>query len=445
MLVTKKHLTRRTMLRGMGTSLALPLLDAMVPASTALAQTAAKPSLRLGFIYFPHGAVESKWTPAGNGSAGTAATAKIAEFGEILKPLDKYKAMTTVFSNIDNQAPLGPVHALSPGTWLSCVHPAISQEAHGGTTVDQIAAEHIGQDTPLPSLEVATENHGGGGFCDRDYGCSYSGTISFRTPTTPLPMEVDPRKLFIRLFGQGDNAAERARLSQQYGSLLDMVAEEAKDLQRILGPSDKAMLSDYLESVHEIERRIQKMEARDLSKVNIPDAPREGAMAFDERINLMFDLVALAYQANMTRVFTFMVAAEVSGQTYNHIGVPDAFHPLSHHNNEQAKMDRLAKVQTYHTQVFAKFLDKLAKMPDGDGTMLDHSLFLYGSNMANSNAHNHYPLPTAIVGGWKTWKGGQHIVPPAQTPLANVLLTLLDRAGIPQEKLGNSTGKLLEV
>jgi hypothetical protein len=446
MFVTKKHLTRRTVLRGVGTAVALPLLDAMIPARTALAETAAKPSLHLGFVYFPHGAVQSKWTPTVEGAgAAPAGATKIAEFGEILKPLDKYKAMTTVFSNIDNQAPLGPVHALSPGTWLSCVHPAISQEAHGGTTVDQIAAQHIGQDTPLPSLEVATENHGGGGFCDRDYGCSYSGTISFRTPTTPLPMEVDPRKLFIRLFGQGDNAADRARLSKQYASLLDMVGEEAKDLQRVLGPSDKAMLSDYLESVREIERRIQKMEARDLSKVSIPDAPKEGAMAFDERINLMFDLVALAYQANMTRVFTFMIAAEVSGQTYNHIGVPDAFHPLSHHNNEQAKMDRLAKVQAYHTQVFAKFLDKLAKMPDGDGTMLEHSLFLYGSNMANSNAHNHYPLPTAIVGGWKTIKGDQLITPPEQTPLANVLLTLLDRSGILQEKLGNSTGKLLEV
>ncbi|MBV9745281.1 MAG: DUF1552 domain-containing protein, partial [Acidobacteriia bacterium] len=359
--------------------------------------------------------------------------------------LDKYKSMTTVISNLDNQAPLGPVHALSPGTWLSCVHPAISQEAHGGTTIDQIAAQHIGQDTPLPSLEVATENHGGGGFCDRDYGCSYSGTISFRTPSTPLPMEVDPRKLFIRLFGQGDNAAERARLSKQYSSLLDMVSEEASDLQRVLGPSDRAALSDYLESVREIERRIQKMEARDLSHVNIPDAPSEAAQPFDQRINLMFDLVGLAYQANMTRVFTFMMAAEVSGQTYPFIGVPDAFHPLSHHNNEQAKMERLAKVQTYHTQVFAKFLDKLAKMPDGDGTMLEHSLFLYGSNMSNSNAHNHYPLPISIVGGWKTVKGGQHLTAPEHTPLANALLTFLDRTGIPQDKLGDSTGKLLEV
>jgi hypothetical protein len=437
MFVTKKHLTRRTVLRGAGTALALPLLDAMIPAGTALADTVANPTPHLGFIYFPHGAVQDKWTPKGQG--------KIEEFGEILNPLDKYKSMTTVFSNIDNQAPLGPVHALAPGTWLNCVHPAISQDPHAGTTADQIAAQHIGQDTPLPSLEVAMENHGGGGFCDRDYGCSYAATISFRTPTTPLPMEVDPRKLFMRLFGQGDNAGERVRLSHQYASLLDLVGGEAKDLERVVGPSDKAMLSDYLESVREIERRIQKMEARDLSKVNIPDAPKQGALPFNERIGLMFDLVALALQANMTRVFSFMMAAEVSGQTYNFIGVPDAFHPLSHHNNEQAKMDRLAKVQAYHTQVFAKFLDKLAKMPDGDGTMLDHSLFLYGSNMANSNAHNHYPLPTVLVGGWKTVKGGQHIVPPERTPLANVLLTLLDRLGIPQEKLGDSTGELMEV
>jgi hypothetical protein len=437
MFITRKHLTRRTVLRGVGTAIALPLLDAMIPAGTALAQTAAKATPHVGFIYFPHGAVEAQWTPTGEGQIG--------EFRDILKPLEKYKSLTTVFSHIDNQAPLGPVHALSPGTWLSCVHPAISQDAHGGTTIDQIAAQHIGQDTPLPSLEVATENHGGGGFCDRDYGCSYSGTISFRSPTTPLPMENDPRKLFIRLFGQGDNAEERARLSKQYASLLDMVGGEVKQLQRVVGPSDNAMLSDYLESIREIERRIQKMEARDLSKVEIPNAPKEGAIAFDERINLMFDLVALAYQANMTRVFTFMVAAEVSGQTYNHIGVSDAFHPLSHHNNEAGKMERLTKVQAYHTSVFAKFLDKLAKMPDGDGTMLDHSMFMYGSNMANSNAHNHYPLPTSIVSGWKTIKGGQHIVLPERTPLANVLLTFLDRAGIPQDKLGNSTGKLLEV
>jgi len=435
MFVTRKHLTRRTVLRGLGATLGLPLLDAMIPARTALAQTAAKTTPHVGFIYFPHGAVMNRWTPAAQGEIG--------EFGDILKPLEKYKAMTTVFSNIDSQAPIGPVHALSPGTWLSCTRPAISQEAHGGTTVDQIAAHQIGQDTPLPSLEVATDVRGGGGFCDRDYGCSYAGTISFRTPTTPLPMETDPRKLFIRLFGQGDNAADRTRLSKQYASLLDMLTGEVNTLQRRLGPSDKRVLSDYLETVREIERRIQKMEARDLSHVDIPDAPL-GTPPFDEHINLMFDLVALAYQANMTRVFTFMMAAEVSGQTYNHIGVSDAFHPLSHHNNEPAKMERLVKVQTYHTQVFAKFLDKLAAMPDGDGTMLDHSLFVYGSNMSNSNAHNHYPLPTSFVGGWKTVKGNRHVVAPEKTPLSNVLLTFLDKIDIAQDKLGDSTGKLVD-
>jgi hypothetical protein len=437
MFVTKKHLSRRTVLRGAGTALALPLLDAMIPARTALAQTAAKATPHLGFIYFPHGAVQAKWTPNGEG--------KIESFNEILAPLEKYKSMTTVFSNIDNQAAVGPVHALAPGTWLSCVHPAISQEAHAGTTADQIAAQHIGQDTPLPSLEVAADNHGGGGFCDRDYGCSYAGTISFRTPTTPLPVETDPRKLFIRLFGQGDNADERARLGGQYKSILDMVGSEAKDLSKTLGPSDKAVLSDYLESVNEIERRIQKTEARDLSHVAIPNAPGAQQLPIDQHLKLLLDLIALAYQANMTRVFSFMVAAEVSGQTYPNIGVPDAFHPLSHHNNEQAKMDRLAKVQAYHTSIFAYFLDKLAKMPDGDGTMLDHSMFLYGSNMANSNAHNHYPLPTSIVGGWKGVKGGQYLMMPDHTPLANVLLTFLDKAGIPQDKIGDSTGKVAEI
>ena len=435
MYVTRKHLTRRTVLRALGATLGLPLLDAMIPARTALAQTAAKTTPHVGFVYFPHGAVMNKWTPTSEGAIG--------ELGDILKPLDKYKSMTTVFSNIDSQAPIGPVHALSPGTWLSGVRPAISQEPHAGITIDQIAAQHIGQDTPLPSLEVATDVRGGGGFCDRDYGCSYAGTISFRSPTTPLPMETDPRKLFIRLFGQGDNAAERARLSKQYGSLLDMLTGEVNTLQRSLGPSDKRVLSDYLDTVREIERRIQKTEARDLTHVDIPDAPA-GTPPFDEHINLMFDLVALAYQANMTRVFSFMMAAEVSGQTYNHIGVSDAFHPLSHHNNEPAKLERLVKVQTYHTQVFAKFLDKLAGMPDGDGTMLDHSLFLYGSNMSNSNAHNHYPLPTSFVGGWKTVKGNRHVVPPEKTPLSNVLLTFLDKIDVPQEKLGDSTGKLVE-
>ncbi len=336
----------------------------------------------------------------------------MGEFGDILKPLDKYKAMTTVFSNIDNQAAVGPVHALSPGTWLSCVHPAFSQEPHGGTTADQIAAQHIGQDTPLPSLEVATE-----------IAAAEASAIAITAAPTRERFRSahPPRRCRWRPIRASSSSVCSAKATTRRNvrdcrsnirSVLDMVGGEINDLQRVLGPSDKAMLSDYLESVREIERRIQKMEARDLSHVKIPNAPSEAALPFDAHLNLMFDLVALAYQANMTRIFSIMMAAEASGQTYSHIGVPDAFHPLSHHNNEQSKMDRLVKVQTYHTQVFAKFLDKLAQMPDGDGTMLDHSLLLYGSNMSNSNAHNHYPLPTSIVGGWKTVKGGQHLILP---------------------------------
>ncbi len=438
MFITRKHLPRRTFLRGMGASVALPLLDAMIPARTALAQTAANPTPHLGFIYFPHGAIMDRWTPATEGTN--------FELSPILKPLEPFKQHVTVVSGLANRPAVSPaVHAITPGTWLSCVHPRASQDPYGGPTVDQIAARHIGQDTPFPSLEVATETHGGGGFCDRDFGCSYAGTISFSTPSTPLPMENDPRKLFQRLFGQGDTPQERKRISKQYSSVLDLVSHEAADLQRSLGPQDRAMLGDYLDTVREIERRVEKMDARDLSHVNIPDTPGGIPPSFEQHINLLFDLVAVAYQANMTRIFSFMVAAEVSGLTYNQIGVPDAFHPLSHHNNEQAKMDKLVKIQNYHTGIFAKFLDKLQKMPDGDGTMLDHSLILYGSNMSNSNAHNHNPLPSALVGGWKSVKGGQHLKYPENTPLANLLLTILDRAGVPETKFGDSSGEFKEV
>jgi len=438
MFITKKHLPRRKFLRGIGTAMALPLLDAMIPARTALAQTAANPTPHLGFIYFPHGAIMNQWTPATTGAN--------FEISPILKPLTPFKKMLTVVSGLENKPAISPaVHAITPGTWLSCVHPRATQDPFGGPTVDQIAAKYIGQDTPLPSIEVAIEGRGGGGSCDRDFGCSYAGTISFRTPNTPLPMETDPRKLFQRLFGQGDTPEERKRLTKQYSSVLDLVSQEAADLQKTLGASDQAMLSDYLDTVREIERRVEKMEAHDLSHVKVPDAPAGPPGAFEQHINLMFDLVALSYQANMTRVFSFMMAAEVSGLTYPQIGVPDAFHPISHHNNEQVKMDKLVKIQTYHTDIFSKFLAKLQAMPDGDGTMLDHSMILYGSNMSNSNAHNHYPLPTALVGGWNKLKGDQHLKYPDQTPLANMLLTVLDRAGVPVDAIGDSTAKFAEV
>ena len=437
MFIFKKHLSRRTFLRGAGVAVGLPFLDAMVPAWTALAQTAASPKPRMGFMYLPHGAIMEAWTPATEGAG--------FELSPILKPLAAYQKQLTVVSQLQNKGAIAPpVHALQPGTWLSCVLPEMGQDPHGGITADQIAAAHIGQDTPLPSIEVATEGRGGGGACDRTYGCSYGNTISFRTPTTPLPMESDPKKLFERLFGQGDSAQERKAIARQYSSILDLVSQEATDLQRSLDGPDRARLGDYLESVREIERRVQKMEAQDLSSLDLPDVPV--GPNFDQRLNLMFDMIALAYQANLTRVFTYMMAGEGSNVTYNHIGVSDAFHPLSHHQNDKAKKDRLIKIQTYHTQVFAKFLDKLAKMPDGDGSVLDHSILLYGSNMSNSNAHDEYPLPTIVIGGGAgKVKGNQHLRYPDKTPLANLLQTLLDRAGVPVEKFGDSTGIFSEV
>ena len=437
MFLTKKHLSRRTFLRGAGVAVGLPFLDAMVPAWTALAQTAASPKPRMGFMYLPHGAIMEHWTPAAEG--------KSFELTPILKPFAPFQKQLTIVSGLENKPAIAPpVHALNPGTWLSCVTPRVGQDPLGGVTVDQIAAAHIGQDTPLPSLEVATGGRGGGGACDRNYGCSYGATISFRTPTTPLPMESDPRKLFERLFGQGDTAQERKAISKQYTSILDLVTQEAADLQKTLDAPDRAKLGDYLESVREIERRVQKMEAQDLSSLDLPEVPV--GTTFDQRLNLMFDMIALAYQANLTRVFTYMMAGEGSNVTYNHIGVSDAFHPLSHHQNDKSRKDRLVKIQTYHSQAFAKFLTKLAAMPDGDGSVLDHSILLYGSNMSNSNAHDEFPLPTIVVGGGAgKLKGGQHLKYEDKTPLANLLLTLLDRAGVPVEKVGNSTQIFSEI
>ena len=438
MFITKKHLSRRTFLRGAGVTVGLPLLDAMIPAWTALAQTAASPKPRMGFMYLPHGAIMEHWTPVAEGTS--------FELTPILKPLAPFQKQLTIISGLENKPAIAPpVHALNPATWLSCVTPREGQEPNGGVTVDQIAAAHLGQDTPLPSLEVATERGGGnGGACDRSYGCSYGVTISFRTPTTPLPMEADPRKLFERLFGQGDTPQERKAIAKQYSSILDLVTAEAADLRRNLDPQDRARLGDYLESVREIERRVQKMEERDLSSLTLPDVPV--GSTFDQRVNLMFDMIALAYQANLTRVFSYMMAAEASNQTYNHVGVSDAFHPLSHHQNDKARKDKLVKIQTYHSQAFAKFLGKLAAMPDGDGSMLDHAILLYGSNMSNSNAHDEFPLPTLVVGGGcGKLKGGQHVRYPDRTQLSNVLLTLLDRAGVPVDKVGNSTGVMSEI
>lgn len=434
MFITRKHISRRTVLRGAGVGLALPLLDAMIPAGTALAATAAAPRARMAFVYFPHGAVMDKWTPTKEGAD--------FDLPPILAPLKPFQQHLTVISGMENKSAIAaPVHAITPGTWLSCVEPRISHDPLGGITVDQIAAKHISQDTPLPSLEIATEERGGEGSCDRNYGCSYGKTVSFRTPSTPLPMEHNPRKLFQQLFGQGDTAGERAALIREDASILDLVSRDAADLKRSLGARDQALVADYLETVREIERRVQQLSGRDTSKLGLPDAPSGIPANFDEHIRLQFDLMALAFQANLTRVASFMMAAEVSNQPYNFIGIADAFHPLSHHANNPQKLERLARLQAWNTQAFAAFAKKLAAMPDGDGSMLDNSIILFGSNMSDSNLHNHFPLPTAVLGkGAGALRGNTHLRVPDRTPLANLHLTLLNRAGITLDKLGDSTG-----
>ena len=434
MFITRKHLSRRSVLRGVGVSMALPLLDAMVPAHTALAKTAAAAKARMAFVYFPHGAVMDKWTPTKDGAD--------FDLPPILAPLKAFQQHLTVISGMENKSAIAaPVHAITPGTWLSCVEPRISHDPLGGVTIDQIAAKYISQNTPLPSLEIATEERGGEGSCDRNYGCSYGKTVSFRTPTTPLPMEHNPRKLFQQLFGQGDTASERAALIREDASLIDLVSRDAADLKRTLGARDQALVSDYLETVREIERRVQQISTRDTSKLALPDAPSGIPANFDEHIKLQFDLMALAFQANLTRVASFMMAAEVSNQPYNFIGIADAFHPLSHHANNPQKVDRLAKLQAWNTQAFARFVKQMSEMPDGEGTMLDNSIILFGSNMSDSNLHNHFPLPTAVLGkGAGALRGNNHLRVPDRTPLANLHVTLLERAGVPVDKLGDSTG-----
>jgi hypothetical protein len=439
MFITRKHLSRRTLLRGAGAAIALPLLDAMIPAATALANTAAVPRPRLGFIYFPHGAVMSRWKPAEVGTG--------FEFTPILKPLEAYKPYVTVVSGLRNKGgESSDPHGIISGTWLSCVGPSDGDRTGDrGVTADQIAARAIGQDTALPSIELSGEAIGGVA-CAPGVGCGFASTVSFRTPTQPLPMEHNPRKVFYQLFGQGDTEQQRQQIIQETGSILDHVRDKAQRLGQNLGPADKNILNDYLDSVREIERRIQKMSEPGGTKISLPDAPLGVPEDFSEQLKVMFELMALAYQANKTRVISFMIAKEVSMRTYNQIGIPDAFHPLSHHQNDPAKLERLARIQTYHTNLFSSFVKRLAQTPDGDGNLLDHSMILFGSNMSNSDLHNNDPLPSVLIGrGYGRIKGGQHLNYTQDTPHANLLLTMLQRAGIEVQSLGNSTGALAEV
>jgi hypothetical protein len=443
MFITKKHLPRRTFLRGMGVTLALPLLDAMIPARTLLAQTAARALPRLGFVYVPHGAIMANWTPTAVGAG--------FEFKSILKPLESHRNQLNIISGLGHRAAdTTAVHSLSPTTWLSGVRPKATQgvDAYAGVTADQIAAQAIGQDSILPSMELATEDHSGLiGSCDRDYGCIYMNTLSWRTPTTPLPMEINPRKVFERMFGAGGSARERLARIQEDRSILDAIRSEASTLQLQLGASDRETLDHYLENLREIERRIQRAEqSQGDETLQLPERPSGVPFEYEEHIKLMYDLLALSYQANITRVATFMISREVSNRTYPQVGVTDGHHAISHHQNRAESMEKNVRIQTYNVGLFNYFLDRLKSTPDGDGTLLDNSVILYGSNMSNSNAHDHFPLPNVVVGGAAgKMQGGRHLRYPDHTPMANLLTTMLDKVGVHEEKLGDSTGLLTDL
>jgi hypothetical protein len=436
--ITKRHLPRRTFLRGAGVAIALPLLDSMVPAQTPLARTAANPRSRLGCIYVPHGATMDKWTPAQTG--------KGFEFTEILKPLEKYRDRLVVVSNLAHPqaagigSDAGADHARSAAVFLTGSHPE-KESVHVGTSIDQIVAERLGQDTPLPSLEMAIEENGLN--CGAGYGCAYTNTISWKTPTVPLPMEHNPQVLFEKLFGEGSTAEERLARKQQSRSLLDSVTSEIASLNRELPTSDRSRMADYLDDVREIERRIQKAENQTPKDLKVPDAPVGIPEAFDDHFKIMFDLQTLAFQANITRVATMMYARDTSGSVYPQSGVRDGFHVASHHSNNRAAMDKFALINRYHTTLLAYFIEKLRSTKDGDGSLLDHSVILYGSSMSNGNQHDHDPLPVVIAGGASgKLQGDRHIVAPPHTPMSNLLLSVLDKLGIDQKAFGDSTGKL---
>jgi Protein of unknown function (DUF1552) len=436
MFLSKMRLDRRTFLRGMGATVALPLLDAMLPAHTALAATA-RPMPRMAFVYFPHGAIMNQWTPAESG--------RHFQLGRILEPLAPFSDRLTIVSGLENRHAYGPVHAITPGTWLSGVSPKASSDAFQGITADQIAAQYIGQNTQLSSIEVATEEPKQicAGAWEGQYNDCYGATISFRSASAPLRMEFSPRHFFDKLFAPGTTSDERVMRARRSTSVLDLVASDAARLQRRLGPADCATLRDYLQIVRDVERRVEEAEARMLSSV---ESTLDMSSAFVDRMHLMFDMIALAFQADITRVASVMMAAETSQMTFDHLGVSDSFHLVSHHQNDPAKIEKLVRIQSYHTNVLASFVRKLAELPDGDGSVLDRSLILYGSNMSDSHAHDHFPLPLAVIGGGcGTLRGGQHLRYPDRTPASNLLLTMLHRAGVPLKSIGDSTGECAEL
>jgi len=436
MFITKKHIPRRTFLRGVGATLALPLLDAMVPARTLLAQTAANPQRRLGFVYFPNGAVMDQWIPAQSGSN--------IQLSPILKCLEPYQNQAVVVGNLARAGTTIGDHAVAAAGWLTGVYAkqTEAQDVLAGVTIDQIIAKQIGQDTPFPSLEVATEDFTGFvGGCTPGFSCAYMDTISWATPTTPLPMEINPRVVFERMFGRPGTAEQRRQRMKRNKSVLDSIADDASALQRDLGARDRARLTEYLEYVREIERRIQRTEAQNSTSVTTIDAPLGIPEVFEEHVALMFDLLAAAYQADITRVFTFMMSREASQRTYPQVDVDEPHHTISHHGNDPEKMARNARINIFHAQQFGKFVEKLHKTPDGDGSLLDHSLVFYGAGMGNGNAHATDPLPLVAVGGG-VGTGNRHILPAPRTPVGNLWVDIAHKFGAPIDSLGASTGRL---
>ena len=438
--IRKIHLSRRTLLRGAGASLALPLLDSMIPASTAWAQTAAAPKTRLSCIYIPHGAVMDRWTPAAEG--------RDFEFPQILKPIEPFRDRINVISGFSlphaygSDASAGANHTRSSAVWLAGAAPAAGAQARLGTTFDQVAVQHIGQDTPLPSLELCVED--GGLSCGTGLSCAYRNTISWQGPESPLPMENNPQIIFERLFGDGATAEERAARRDQARSMLDALTGEVATLRRRLPASDRERIDRYLDDVREVERRIRLAGEMVPEDLELPPTPAGVPDSFDEHVKLLFDLLTLAWQTDITRVSTMMIAKEVSNAVYPESGITDPFHNLSHHSYIPANIDRLSQLNTYHTSIFAYFLDKLAATPDGDGSLLDHSLVLYGSGMSNSNQHDHDPLPIILAGGASgRLEGGRHLrsTEPNAT-LSNLLLAMLDKLDVHQESFGDSTSMM---
>jgi hypothetical protein len=435
--ITKMHLSRRTFLRGAGVTLALPLLESMVPAATLLGQTAATPRTRMGAIYFPHGAIMPLWTPATEGAG--------FELTPILQPLKPFYNQINIISDLRHANAYGSGatanHNRSAAAYLSGAFAETGAQPSLGTTVDQIAAQKIGQDTPLPSLELTIEEPSLN--CGDGLSCSYRDTISWQGPHAPLPMQNNPQVVFERLFGDGNTAEQRKTRRAQSISLLDSVVGEATTLQRKLPSSDRTRLDQYLSDVREIERRVQKAGQQLSDDLPVPAAPTGVPRDVEEHIKLMYDLQVLAWQAEITRVSTFLMCKELSGQTYPKSGIRDAFHTLSHHSNVKESIERFAVLNTYHVGLFAYFLEKLRATPDGDGTLLDHSLVLYGSGMSDGNQHNHTDLPVVVAGGASgRMKGGRHLRHPKNTPMANLLVAMLDTLGIPTDKFGDSTGEV---